>query len=53
MGAQSGPPMSEPSTAGHLGWSAMMHRQAPGRAAGGSGALTAALPRGCAATAGS
>jgi phytoene dehydrogenase-like protein len=43
MGAQSGPPMSEPGTAGHLGWSAMMHRQPPGRPVGGSGALSAAL----------
>ncbi len=43
LGAQSGPPMSEPGTAGHLGWSAMMHSRAPGRAVGGSGALTAAL----------
>ncbi len=43
MGAQSGPPMSEPGTAGHLGWSAMMHRQAPGRPVGGSGALSEAL----------
>ena len=43
MGAQSGPPMSEPGTAGHLGWSAMMHRQPPGRPVGGSSALSAAL----------
>ena len=43
MGAQSGPPMSEPGTAGHLGWSAMMHLRAPGRPVGGSGGLTAAL----------
>jgi phytoene dehydrogenase-like protein len=43
MGAQSGPPMSEPGTAGHLGWSAMMHRQPPGRPVGGSGALSTAL----------
>jgi phytoene dehydrogenase-like protein len=43
MGSQSGPPMSEPGTAGHLGWSAMLHRQPPGRPVGGSGALTAAL----------
>jgi phytoene dehydrogenase-like protein len=43
LGAQSGPPMSEPGTAGHLGWSAMMHRQPPGRPVGGSGALSAAL----------
>ena len=43
LGAQSGPPMSEPGTAGHLGWSAMMHARPPGRPVGGSGALTAAL----------
>jgi phytoene dehydrogenase-like protein len=43
MGAQSGPPMSEPGTAGHLGWSAMLHQQPPGRPVGGSGALAAAL----------
>ncbi len=43
MGSQSGPPMSEPGTAGHLGWSAMLHRRAPARPVGGSGALTAAL----------
>jgi phytoene dehydrogenase-like protein len=43
MGAQSGPPMSEPATAGHLGWSAMLHQQPPGRPVGGSGALADAL----------
>ncbi len=43
MGSQSGPPMSEPGTAGHLGWSALLHRKAPQRPVGGSGALTAAL----------
>jgi phytoene dehydrogenase-like protein len=43
MGSQSGPPMSEPGTAGHLGWSALLHRRAPQRPVGGSGALTAAL----------
>jgi phytoene dehydrogenase-like protein len=45
MGSQSGPPMSEPGTAGHLGWSAMLHRLAPQRPVGGSGALTAALAK--------
>ncbi|HEX4428399.1 MAG TPA: NAD(P)/FAD-dependent oxidoreductase [Frankiaceae bacterium] len=43
MGSQSGPPMSEPGTAGHLGWSAMLHRRPPARPVGGSGALTQAL----------
>jgi phytoene dehydrogenase-like protein len=43
LGAQSGPPMSEPGTAGHLGWSAMMHERPPGRPVGGSGALSRAL----------
>ncbi len=43
MGSQSGPPMSEPGTAGHLGWSAMLHQRPPARPVGGSGALTAAL----------
>jgi phytoene dehydrogenase-like protein len=43
MGSQSGPPMSEPGTAGHLGWSAMLHTRPPARPVGGSGALTAAL----------
>ncbi len=43
MGAQSGPPMSEPGTAGHLGWSALLHERPPGRPVGGSGALSAAL----------
>jgi phytoene dehydrogenase-like protein len=43
MGSQSGPPMSEPGTAGHLGWSALLHRRPPQRPVGGSGALTAAL----------
>jgi phytoene dehydrogenase-like protein len=43
MGSQSGPPMSEPGTAGHLGWSAMLHQQPPARPVGGSGGLTAAL----------
>jgi phytoene dehydrogenase-like protein len=43
LGAQSGPPMSEPGTAGHLGWSAMMHERPPGRPVGGSGALSTAL----------
>jgi phytoene dehydrogenase-like protein len=43
MGSQSGPPMSEPGTAGHLGWSAMLHTRPPARPVGGSGALTVAL----------
>ncbi len=43
FGAQSGPPMSEPGTAPMVGFAALMHRIPPGRAVGGSGALTAAL----------
>lgn len=43
LGSQSGPPMSEPGTAGHLGWSALLHERPPARPVGGSGALTAAL----------
>ncbi len=43
MGSQSGPPMHEVGTADLVGWTAMLHRIAPGRAVGGSGALTVAL----------
>ena len=43
FGAQSGPPMSEPGTAPMVGFAALMHTVPPGRAVGGSGALTAAL----------
>ena len=43
LGAQSGPPMHEVATADLVGWSALLHKVAPGRAVGGSGALTAAL----------
>ncbi|MBT0565274.1 NAD(P)/FAD-dependent oxidoreductase [Williamsia sp. CHRR-6] len=43
FGAQSGPPMSEPGTASMVGIAALMHRIPPGRAVGGSGALTEAL----------
>ncbi|WP_330253780.1 NAD(P)/FAD-dependent oxidoreductase [Nocardia sp. NBC_00565] len=43
FGAQSGPPMSEPGTAPMIGFAALMHTLPPGRAVGGSGALTAAL----------
>ncbi len=43
LGAQSGPPTSEVATADLVGWNALMHRMPPGRAVGGSGALTAAL----------
>ncbi|WP_041450916.1 phytoene desaturase family protein [Hoyosella subflava] len=45
FGAQSGPPMSEPGTAPMVGFAALMHVLPPGRAVGGSGALTAALAR--------
>ncbi|WP_028477589.1 NAD(P)/FAD-dependent oxidoreductase [Nocardia sp. CNY236] len=41
--AQSGPPMSEPGTAPMVGFAALMHTLPPGRAVGGSGALTSAL----------
>ncbi|MGF0319989.1 phytoene desaturase family protein [Nocardia fluminea] len=43
FGAQSGPPMSEPGTAPMAGFAALMHTLPPGRAVGGSGALSAAL----------
>ncbi|MFQ6326275.1 phytoene desaturase family protein [Nocardia sp. CWNU-33] len=43
FGAQSGPPMSEPGTAPMVGFAALMHTVPPGRAVGGSGALSAAL----------
>ena len=43
FGAQSGPPMSEPGTAPMVGFAALMHALPPGRAIGGSGALTAAM----------
>ncbi len=45
FGAQSGPPMTEPGTAPMVGFAALMHRIPPGRAVGGSGALTEALVR--------
>ncbi|GAB2914675.1 NAD(P)/FAD-dependent oxidoreductase [Rhodococcus aerolatus] len=43
FGAQSGPPTSEPGTAPMVGFAAAMHDVGPGRAVGGSGALTEAL----------
>ncbi|MDQ1670583.1 MAG: hypothetical protein QOE40_2644 [Actinomycetota bacterium] len=43
LGSQSGPPMHEVATADLVGWNALMHTMPPGRAVGGSGALTAAL----------
>jgi phytoene dehydrogenase-like protein len=43
LGAQSGPPTSEVATADLVGWNTLMHRRPPGRAIGGSGALTTAL----------
>ncbi|WP_020105772.1 NAD(P)/FAD-dependent oxidoreductase [Nocardia sp. 348MFTsu5.1] len=45
FGAQSGPPMNEPGTAPMVGFAAAMHTIPPGRAVGGSGALTEALIR--------
>lgn len=45
FGAQSGPPMSAPGTAPMVGFAALMHEIPPGRAIGGSGALTEALLR--------
>lgn len=43
LGAQSGPPTHEVATADLVGWSALLHKVPPGRAVGGSGALTGAL----------
>ncbi len=43
LGAQSGPPSHEVATGDLIGWNALMHKVAPGRAVGGSGALTQAL----------
>ena len=43
LGAQSGPPTHEVATADLVGWNALMHKVPPGRAVGGSGALTRAL----------
>ncbi|WP_067830073.1 phytoene desaturase family protein [Nocardia inohanensis] len=43
FGAQSGPPMSEPGSAPMVGFAALMHTLPPGRAVGGSGALSEAL----------
>ncbi|QKT07591.1 NAD(P)/FAD-dependent oxidoreductase [Gordonia sp. X0973] len=43
FGAQSGPPMDLPGTAPMVGFAALMHDIPPGRAIGGSGALTTAL----------
>ncbi|MGV9826206.1 phytoene desaturase family protein [Gordonia sp. NPDC003429] len=45
FGAQSGPPMTAPGTAPMVGFAALMHDVPPGRALGGSGALTEALIR--------
>ena len=47
LGAQSGPPTHEVATADLVGWNALMHSRPPGRAVGGSGALTG-RPRGTA-----
>ncbi|MEE4023187.1 NAD(P)/FAD-dependent oxidoreductase [Gordonia sp. PKS22-38] len=45
FGAQSGPPMNAPGTAPMIGFAALQHDIPPGRAIGGSGALTEALLR--------
>ncbi|WP_232017109.1 phytoene desaturase family protein [Gordonia insulae] len=45
FGAQSGPPMDAPGTAPMIGFAALQHDIPPGRAVGGSGALTEALLR--------
>ncbi|MDY6811110.1 MAG: NAD(P)/FAD-dependent oxidoreductase, partial [Actinomycetota bacterium] len=45
FGAQSGPPMNAPGTAPMIGFAALQHDIPPGRALGGSGALTEALLR--------
>jgi len=43
LGAQSGPPTSEVATAELVAWNTLLHDIPPGRAVGGSGALSAAL----------
>ena len=43
LAAQSGPPPWQPGTAPMLGWHATLHETPPGRAVGGSGALSEAL----------
>jgi phytoene dehydrogenase-like protein len=43
LGSQSGPPTHDVATADLVGWNALMHSRPPGRAVGGSGALTRAL----------
>jgi phytoene dehydrogenase-like protein len=43
LGAQSGPPTHESGTGALVGWNPLMHRVAPGRPVGGSGALSTAL----------
>jgi len=43
LGAQSGPPTHEPLTADLMAWVTLLHRRPPGRAVGGSGALSGAL----------
>lgn len=45
FGAQSGPPMNEPGSASMVGFCAAMHTIPPGRAIGGSGALSESLLR--------
>jgi len=45
LGAQSGPPTSEIATAELVAWNTVLHDVPPGRAVGGSGALSEALAR--------
>jgi phytoene dehydrogenase-like protein len=45
MGAQSGPPAHQPTTAELVAWNMVMHRLPPGHPKGGSGMLSVALAR--------
>lgn len=45
MGAQSGPPTHQPTTAELVAWNTVMHRLPPGHPKGGSGMLSVALAR--------
>jgi len=52
LGAQSGPPTSDVATAELVAWNTVLHHTPPGRAVGGSGALSEALARRLAASGG-